>query len=576
MVFFKKRYKPLHHFFFVMLYFAPFTFLYGQETAIVDSLTNKSAKELTSLIISNPKASDMYEAVLLQQKPEDLNLIKACLRLGYFFYGKENYVKSLLYLNRGVVLSEKLKEYSFLGTFYAMKGHVYMRDEDNQNALDAYYAGLAIAQREENIKQEIMANSGLVLVLQRMNQLDKALGIAKHMLQSIKNTPFENARDHVRIFTNINEVYLRKGQYDSVVYYADKGIAMSKSLDFKEGLVDLLIKKGMVYYHTKNYDQAVGYLKNAENIVLKQEVKNDFFPKVNINYFMAGCHYEKKEYDIAITYLNKTIDSLQEKDLDKTPVIQSYLLLANCYGAKKEYEKALFWHNEYLKLNEQYQKNKDKTINKIYTIEAQKLEGEIENLREEQIASENVKKYALLLSGIVMLILITTILVYRKRQKSNKLRFNDLMKKIDVLEGQEQESISKKEETHEIVIDDQKVDEVLKKLNDLEKSEYFLKSDCSLRAIAKKAKTNTTYLSKIINTYMDKNFNGYINDLRIEYALKRLKNDKKFRSFSISSIATEVGYKSDNSFAKHFKAKTGINPSYYIKKIEKLEKEPQL
>jgi len=32
-----------------------------------------------------------------------------------------------------------------------------------------------------------------------------------------------------------------------------------------------------------------------------------------------------------------------------------------------------------------------------------------------------------------------------------------------------------------------------------------------------------------------------------------------------------VGYKSDYSFSKHFKAKTGINPSQFIKQIKELE-----
>ncbi len=85
--------------------------------------------------------------------------------------------------------------------------------------------------------------------------------------------------------------------------------------------------------------------------------------------------------------------------------------------------------------------------------------------------------------------------------------------------------------------------------------------------MSKKVKTNTTYLSKIIKTHKAASFNDYINDLRIEYALKRIKNDKKFRSFSVKSIALEIGYKTDNSFTKHFKSKTGLNPSYYIKKI---------
>jgi len=154
-----------------------------------------------------------------------------------------------------------------------------------------------------------------------------------------------------------------------------------------------------------------------------------------------------------------------------------------------------------------------------------------------------------------------------------KSPYDDLMEQITKLEKEEISVQENENPSKEIVIDDEKVAAILKKLKNLEEKEYFLSPDCNLNTIAKKIKTNTTYLSKIINIHKGKSMKDYINDLRIEYALKKIKNDRKFRAFSIKSIATEVGYKSHNSFTKHFKTKTGLNPSYYIKNIEKLEQQ---
>jgi len=159
----------------------------------------------------------------------------------------------------------------------------------------------------------------------------------------------------------------------------------------------------------------------------------------------------------------------------------------------------------------------------------------------------------------------------RKKQKKNKKIFDELIQKVNAYESEMLKQLDIQEEAKEIVIDDEKIDKVLKGLMKLEQQEYYLRLDCNLRSVAKKVKTNATYLSKIINKHHQKNFNEYINDLRIDYALRRIKNDRKFRSFSVKSIATEIGYKSDYSFAKHFKAKTGLNPSYYIKNIQKQE-----
>lgn len=163
------------------------------------------------------------------------------------------------------------------------------------------------------------------------------------------------------------------------------------------------------------------------------------------------------------------------------------------------------------------------------------------------------------------------LLKYFRKQHSNKVLFNNLINKITRLESQRKTIPKKpKEATKEIVIDDKKLDKILKGLDKLEQREFFLRPDCNLRSIAKKVKTNITYLSKIINIHKEKSFSDYINDLRIDYALERLKNDKQFRSFSVKSIASELGYKCDHSFAKHFKSKTNLYPSYYIKQLDKL------
>ncbi|WP_046755024.1 helix-turn-helix domain-containing protein, partial [Kordia jejudonensis] len=53
-------------------------------------------------------------------------------------------------------------------------------------------------------------------------------------------------------------------------------------------------------------------------------------------------------------------------------------------------------------------------------------------------------------------------------------------------------------------------------------------------------------------------------------ALEKLKEDKLFRSYDIKSIASELGFKSPDSFSRAFKNKTGIYPSYYIKNINKI------
>lgn len=119
-------------------------------------------------------------------------------------------------------------------------------------------------------------------------------------------------------------------------------------------------------------------------------------------------------------------------------------------------------------------------------------------------------------------------------------------------------------------IDDEKINEILQKIERLEDKKYYLRQDCTLHNMAKRLKTNTSYLSKIINSHLDKSFSTYINELRVNYAIIELKNNKRLRSYSVKGIAQELGYKNADAFSKYFKAATGITPSVYIKKIEEL------
>ena len=126
------------------------------------------------------------------------------------------------------------------------------------------------------------------------------------------------------------------------------------------------------------------------------------------------------------------------------------------------------------------------------------------------------------------------------------------------------------EEKNSTEVPEETKQQILEGLKKLEKQEYYLKQECNSYNVAKKINTNTSYLSKVINSHYGKNFNTYINDLRINYTIVRLKNDVIFRSYSIQSIAEEVGYKSADSFTKYFKKDTGLNPSFYIKEIKNI------
>ncbi|WP_109097198.1 helix-turn-helix domain-containing protein [Aquimarina sp. AU58] len=73
---------------------------------------------------------------------------------------------------------------------------------------------------------------------------------------------------------------------------------------------------------------------------------------------------------------------------------------------------------------------------------------------------------------------------------------------------------------------------------------------------------------KVIYCHKQKTLSQYINDLRIDFVVEKFRSDSKFRKYTIKAIAQEVGFNTAEAFSKTFYKKTGIYPSYFIKKLE--------
>lgn len=118
-------------------------------------------------------------------------------------------------------------------------------------------------------------------------------------------------------------------------------------------------------------------------------------------------------------------------------------------------------------------------------------------------------------------------------------------------------------------IPDKTEKELLLKLNLFELSGKYTKKNISLKTLSQQLETNPRYLSEVINKHKNTNFNTYINELRIDYIIKKLKEDSDYRKYKVSYLAEESGFSSHSLFTTVFKNKLGVAPIDYIQKLEK-------
>lgn len=112
---------------------------------------------------------------------------------------------------------------------------------------------------------------------------------------------------------------------------------------------------------------------------------------------------------------------------------------------------------------------------------------------------------------------------------------------------------------------------LLLKLQEFEESNLFTENTISLSTLSTYCETNSKYLSYVINTYKKKDFNNYINELRVNYIIEKLKKVPLYRKYKIAVLAEEDGFSSQNKFSSVFKKVTIISPSVFVAYLQKSE-----
>lgn len=208
-------------------------------------------------------------------------------------------------------------------------------------------------------------------------------------------------------------------------------------------------------------------------------------------------------------------------------------------------------HYEYIspKIHKEYDTNK-------LLLEKQQLEKNFENKSKAYL-------YIIGLGSLSIVFLIVWSVYLFKQKKAFKHKYDLLIHTSSGMESsQSVEKIS-------LEIGDETAHEILEKLKKFEEKKNFLQPHITLNKLASQLKTNSSYLSKIINDIKGKTFTNYLNELRINYIIQLLKEEPRYRAYTIDAIAELAGFNTRQSFSKAFYGQTGIRPSYFLKEIQK-------
>jgi len=552
--------------------------LKSQELQVPDLLLQSNYETLDSLYYTEEYTEKGKLYISAYLKKAKLEESEEEVITGYHLFADfydNNYEIATAYIDSAIGLSEQEKSINHnLTLLYGKKAFIERVGGNFQNAINYYLKGLKLLDTVKNSFSAKYVKYNIGLIKRDYGDLEGAKTIFKKHLQFDKKRYIENINDpegylesYIYTIHELVRTYRLNKEIDSAKILNSQGLKLAK----ENNLVYLFIlNEGIFKYNDTNYKESIKKIISTLPEVSNTNNRYDFEIYNLIDaYFYLGKSYEAIENQEQKLAYYKKIDSLTQSSNYLTPEIKlTYLGLVNHYKQLGDNIKQLEYLNKLIKI--------DSILDVNYKYINHKLEAEydIPNLLENKeqlistLKSENTKaiKTRLLISILLGISFLGLSFFYYK-QLQYKKRFKALL--TENKRAQHNDTRIKIKKQQRIDISEETFKHITKSLNQFERQEKYLKTNLTLDKIAKSFKTNSKYLSLILNQTKGKSVSQYINELRIEYVVNRLKRDTTFRKFTIKAIANEIGFNTDQAFSKAFFKQTGIYPSYFIKELEK-------
>ncbi|UAB81844.1 tetratricopeptide repeat protein [Marixanthomonas sp. SCSIO 43207] len=565
------------HLFFSFILFC--SLLFAQEQTDYSQLPFDDIRDsINTHIYSNlPKAVKASNAYINKAKKEK-DKRKEWLgieALGNSYLNHRELDNSQEQFEKALQFAEENEFDEFIIRSYILGAQIQLGAPNASKALAYLNKALAHAEKTNNDYWKENVLMFISSILQMSGEAEKAIEIKKSSIKHYKNKPLDSTFTEERkndmllySYSVLSNAYLKVDQVDSAKQYV---ALMDNLISEKDSckLRTLLNARAEIYFYEKKYVSA------KENFRKASQLCNIDMPLMDlqITYDLGKVAHGQGNFQEAINLFQRGLDNYEVTPAEEGYMDDYYKLLADSYKETGDFERANYYFEKYITSTSEFNKIKNDIKESTRAQEIKEFRNELESLESEKNKKETYLNYLFLGASVIILILLFFLLRFYKTKKENEAKFETLLAKINIAEKPEDIIDTKDEDLDEkntTDVPEETKQQILDGLKKLENQEYFLKQDCNSYNVAKKINTNTSYLSKVINSHFGKNFNTYINDLRINYTIVRLKNDVIFRSYSIQAIAEEVGYKSADSFTKYFKRDTGLNPSFYIKELKNI------
>lgn len=507
------------------------------------------------LILINLIVSVSFNDLLAQDFNKQESLFNESKDLVYS--KPDDALKIALHLLKGNVSDvEKTRIYFLIAEIYKVKG-------DHTNVLNYLYLA------DENVsgilpidRIQILIEKAIVLrTLYLDKQAKEYVEIAKEEISQVKD---QKVKEFLQTSITLEQLalLLERQNYKeaSIVLKNEEGkfgssLKANRFLNLKYNII-----RGRLCFGLGDYENAKDYYDEVLRLVNNEKERNIFAEFYALTGMSTIKFHEKvpqngtQDLLKALEIANK-LQNLYYIDTANKLLVANFIVLNDSRNYK-------LYNKQFLKTQALLENADQESVNTAYNLIVKEQEKNYSN----QLKGYFTKLY--LATSVLILILIIVGFVWIKFY-SKKKRLNEIISYLEVTRNNFIVRFSEKKDVNKKFFVPEDTEQLLlSKLKRFENSTRFTSKDMSLAVLAGQFETNTKYLSEVINKHYNVNFNTYINKLRINFIVKKLKSDSNFINYKISYLAETSGFSSHSSFATVFKSITGIAPITFIELLK--------
>ncbi|KQT20544.1 hypothetical protein ASG31_17405 [Chryseobacterium sp. Leaf404] len=494
--------------------------------------------------------------------------------------------KKLQYADSAVTAAKLSKNSDIIGNAYLAKGSVYyFTHRKFKPALHEY---LTAYRYLENSDDEYLRKRNLYYI----GVVKSYLGYYSESAEIFKkSTTFFQSKTkgnlHPNLIFNNTKGYLNSlhqlivceqamGDYKNAVIHTSQGITDTpRNSEFEQELSYFYKTKGINEIHQKNYSEAISDLKKSIPALKKV---NDFSWISAIHYYIGLSYRNSGDVKDAIIHY-KAVDSIFNRHNFIFPQTRkNYEELIDYYRKNNDPKQELYYTKQLLKVDSVLTNDFKYLADRIHReYDTKTLLKAQENLEDKNSFAE---KLVIILS-VALLVLGALVFYWFKRKKDLQKKYNQILEELETVRPE----VTKPEEKNSEKIsklDPAVIKTLQEKFREFEKGKRFLEKGITAGRLAAEFETNATYFSQFVSEFKDSNFNTYLNNLRIKYAVDQIYNHKEWRKYSVEDIALACGFSNRQSFSNFFYEQNGMRPAEFLKKrneevqAEKIRKEESL